>query len=68
MTYVLDASALIAYVRGEAGGEVILAALEDTENVCVAHAINLCEVYYGFHRVLGEAEADEVLSAIEAAG
>ena len=68
MIQVLDASAMIAYVRGENGGEVVLSALLNPENTCVAHALNLCEVYYDFHRVLGEANADRILEELQAAG
>ena len=68
MLHVLDASAMIAYMRGEKGGEVVLSTLLNPENVCVAHALNLCEVYYDFHRVLGEADADRILEELQAAG
>ncbi len=42
---VLDASATIAYLRGEPGKERIAAALLDDENSCRMHAVNLCEVF-----------------------
>ncbi len=68
MIYVLDASALIAYMRGEPGGELVLSVLLDSENTCVAHALNLCEVYYEFHRTLGEADADRILEELRTVG
>jgi uncharacterized protein with PIN domain len=66
--FVLDASAIIAYLRGEPGGELVLSILGDADNTCMVHALNLCEVYYEFHRSLGEAEADRILEELQAAG
>jgi PIN domain nuclease of toxin-antitoxin system len=43
MTVVLDACAIIAFLRDEEGPEVVESAL--LEDACVAHTINLCEVY-----------------------
>jgi hypothetical protein len=43
---VLDACALIAYLRGEPGSDVIEALLLDPDVPSLIHAINLCEVYY----------------------
>ncbi|MCA1612900.1 MAG: type II toxin-antitoxin system VapC family toxin [Acidobacteria bacterium] len=61
MIYVLDACAMIAFLRGEAGADVVENALLDTNNQCMAHAINLCELYYDFHRAGGESVADGAL-------
>ena len=44
MTYVLDACAVIAFLRGEEGADIVTSLLLN-EN-CIAHAVNLCEVYY----------------------
>lgn len=46
MNYVLDASAMIAFLRGEQGAERVSEVLSNPGNVCCAHAINLCEVFY----------------------
>ncbi len=43
MTVILDACAMIAYLRDEEGAEMVESAL--LENDCVAHALNLYEVY-----------------------
>lgn len=43
MPIVLDACAIIAYLRDEPGAEVVEEALLNNE--CFVHAINLCEVY-----------------------
>ena len=44
MIYVLDACAMLAYLRNETGADVVENALLDANSQCVAHAINLCEV------------------------
>ena len=43
--YVIDACALIAYFRGEEGGEKLKEILKDSDNKCYMHAVNLGEVY-----------------------
>lgn len=45
MNNILDACAMIAYLRGEPGGEVVDRLLQDPAEVCFAHVLNLCEVY-----------------------
>ncbi len=57
MIYVLDACAMIAYLNDEQGAEVVEATLIEPANRCFAHAINLCEVFYQFHRAGGESAA-----------
>ena len=44
--YVLDACAVIALLYGEEGSEEVMALLEEPENRCRIHALNLCEVFY----------------------
>ena len=51
MNHVLDASAMLAYLRGENGASTMDALLRSSTEICYAHAINLCEVYYDFLRV-----------------
>ncbi|MEZ4737354.1 MAG: PIN domain-containing protein [Caldilineaceae bacterium] len=48
--YVLDACALLAFLGNEPGAHVVKSLLTDTSNVCMVHAINLCEVYYDLLR------------------
>ena len=50
MNRVLDACAMIAFLRGEPGADVVRAILHNPSDACYAHAINLCEVYYDFVR------------------
>ncbi|MFC1716559.1 PIN domain-containing protein [Candidatus Poribacteria bacterium] len=44
MTCVLDACAMIAFLRGEEGADAVTSLLLNED--CMAHAVNLCEVYY----------------------
>jgi len=66
--YVLDACAMIAYVDGESGSDVVEGALVEADSQCMAHAINLCEVFYGFYRAGGDARAEQVMSDLSAVG
>lgn len=68
MTFVLDASAMIAYLRDEPGADVVAEALLDPESSCHAHALNLCEVFYDFHRASGEADALQAIADLAAVG
>ena len=44
MIYVLDSTAMIAFLTNEQGAEVIEDILTEPNSVCLAHAINLCEI------------------------
>jgi PIN domain nuclease of toxin-antitoxin system len=44
MSFVLDACAMIAFLRGESGADVVESLILDED--CMIHAVNLCEVYY----------------------
>ena len=62
--YVLDACALIAFIKGEQGADVVWDVLYKnvTGNVVVLiHEINLLEVYYGFYRERGKDYANRKL-------
>lgn len=62
---VLDASAMIAFLQGEPGADVVEEVLLDAGKRKVAHAINLCEMYYHFLRQNDEATAEEAVTTIE---
>ena len=66
MTFVLDACAIIALLRNEAGSETVERLL--LEQKCIAHAVNLCEVYYDFLRAERENVALEAISDLEKFG
>ena len=68
MIYVLDASAMLAYLRDEPGAGVVESALFDANSQCLAHAINLCEVYYIIHRDAGESDADRAVEDLKNVG
>jgi PIN domain nuclease of toxin-antitoxin system len=68
MIYVLDASAMIAYLRDEAGADVVEQALLDKTGRCLAHAINLCEVFYDLIRSGGESDALSAINDLYAMG
>lgn len=53
MPVVLDASAMIAFLRGETGAAVVTEYIERSSLTAVAHALNLCEVFYDFWRAGG---------------
>ena len=68
MIFVLDACAMIAWLRNEPGADVVDRAVRDVNAQCIAHAINLCEVYYGAVRNADEAHGKVVLNDLQAVG
>lgn len=68
MIAVLDSSALPAFLRAEAGAEVVLDALTDPANSCHMHAINLCEVFYKVMREYGRERAAAETARFPSAG
>ncbi len=68
MIAILDAGAVIAYLHGEPGGEVVEAALLDPSTTCFIHAINLYEVYYDFLRRTDPSTAAELVRALRENG
>jgi predicted nucleic acid-binding protein len=65
---IMDANAISALLRGEAGQEVVAAQLADSDNQCLMHAVNLCEVYYDALRDGGASAGDEAIRKNYAAG
>jgi uncharacterized protein with PIN domain len=58
---VIDASALIAFLRDEPGADMVENLLASAEK-CYAHALNLCEVYYDFLRSSNQDAAEAAIS------
>ena len=58
---VLDASAMIALLANEIGGQYVTTYIEAGHPI-FAHALNLCEVYYHFYRANGETTADDAIA------
>lgn len=66
---------MIAYLKAEAGGEIVRASLLDGEAQAFAHVVNVAEVFYHFHRLAeskapgtGQTEAEAALARLEAVG
>ena len=62
--YILDACALIAYLKKETGYEIVLHFFDradDGEISLFMHKVNLLEVYYGFYHDDGSEYAESVL-------
>jgi predicted nucleic acid-binding protein len=59
---------MIAYLRGEAGADSVSSILLDAGHQRIAHALNLCEVYYDFYRASGAAVAREAIQDLMAIG
>jgi PIN domain nuclease of toxin-antitoxin system len=68
MNYVMDASAMVAFLYDEPGASVVEGILLDPSNTCVAHAVNLCEVFYDAHRRADETAAQSAIGQLLAAG
>jgi len=68
MSFVFDSGAIIALFRDEEGADVVQRLLLDAGQVRLVHAVNLCEVYYGFRRERDEREAQRVVEALTATG
>jgi PIN domain nuclease of toxin-antitoxin system len=66
--FVLDASAMIAFLRGELGADAVAGILLDAGSQCYAHALNLCEVFYDFERAAGRPEAIRAVSDLAKVG
>lgn len=68
MNVVLDACAVIAYGRNEPGGDVVERLVTDPAVPCYVHTVNLCEIYYHYVRLAGEATARLAADGLVALG
>jgi len=59
---------MLAYLNGEPGAERVEELLRDPGEVCFAHAVNLCEVYYDMIRRSSGETADQAMNDLAAAG
>jgi len=64
ITHALDASALIVYLRKEAGHDYFVELLRRDESSFAIHMVNLGELYYVFWRSDGQSKAEEAWSII----
>lgn len=68
MKYVLDASAMIALLRDEPGAQKVEDLVSDRRNSIYAHAMNLVEVFYDFHRAAGVGAAQAAIDDLVRVG
>ncbi len=68
MTYVIDANAMIAVLNNEIGADVVEKLLTPKGTIAYAHAVNICEVFYGVLRATDEATAQKALADIASLG
>lgn len=64
----MDVNALLASLRAEPGGQVAETLLADPNVDCIAHSVNVCEVYYDALRRTDLAAADLAITDLYAAG
>ena len=71
MIAALDSSAMIDWLDGEPGGahvEAVFGAFDEGEAEVVAHAANLCEVFYHVQLDADEATARDAIAMLRARG
>jgi len=61
--YVLDACAMLAFLKKEKGGEIVKKIISSNNEVLL-HIVNLLEVYYDLLREFGEEKADAICEEI----
>ena len=66
--YVMDANSLLASLRNEPGGSVADGLLADPNADCLAHSVNLCEIFYDTLRQTDLATAQLTISDLLALG
>ncbi|MBB4636633.1 PIN domain-containing protein [Longimicrobium terrae] len=67
-TLVFDSSALIAYLAQEPGGATAENLLKDSRHTCIAHAVNIVEVYYDMLRRGGPPHAQWAMLSLRILG
>ncbi len=65
---ILDAKAMIAYLRDESGADVVEQVLLDKNTRVFAHSINLCEVYYDTIRFSNEDATEKAIKNLSDSG
>jgi predicted nucleic acid-binding protein len=66
MDYILDASAILAHLRGEEHSEFVSEIIVDRRHRCFVHAANWSEVYYRTEQDFGQEVADRVMRELAA--
>ena len=65
---VLDAGAVIALLRFEAGASMTRRLIREQRGQCCMHALNVCEIYYGFARASDVATAERAVQMLVGLG
>ena len=68
MKVVLDASAIIAFLRDEPGADVVEGYFDPGVHELYVHSINLCEVFYDFLRAADEVSAESAVRDVKLLG
>jgi PIN domain nuclease of toxin-antitoxin system len=68
VTRVFDSTAMIAFLQAESGADVVATLLSEANAISIAHAVNVCELFYDAYRRTGEDGAQEAVQQIKAAG
>jgi len=64
LNIILDACAVIAFVRNETGADLVRETITNQNNNKMIHVVNLCEVYYNFYRDIGESETEKLIQEL----
>ena len=68
INYILDACALLAFLRNEPGADIVAAAINSANNDetgIIINKVNLLEVFYDLYRTIGKEKAVEIVSKIK---
>jgi uncharacterized protein with PIN domain len=65
---VLDACAIIAFLRNEPGADIVRESLADETTAHFAHAVNVCEAYYILSRAGDEERVRQALDSLSEYG
>lgn len=68
MIFVLDAGAMIAFLRREPVSAVVADACKEVNSLIAAHVMNLCEVYYDCARSGGESASAQAMAVLTELG
>lgn len=62
--FVMDCCAIIAYLKNEDGADEVQRTIEEGENDCIIHIVNLVEVYKHYCKFETEAAGDQAIQTI----
>jgi len=68
INYILDACALLAFLRNEPGADIVATVINSANNDeagIIMHKMNLLEVFYDLYRTIGKEKAVEIVTKIK---